>query len=133
VLQWYQNRIAKMLALGAGAAATKMLELIDSDSSRTSFESSRFVLGLSGFRVANDPGVQVNVVQATGFCIDLTGKSGRPGPVVRHESGAGVVVMPAKDDKVIEGTVIDVKPGPAPAGIAGGSTIEGKATEVKPE
>jgi hypothetical protein len=54
IIAWIQNRAARTLGLGAAQAAVRMLELIHSDSSRTAFESSRFVLGLSGFRVATD-------------------------------------------------------------------------------
>jgi hypothetical protein len=61
ITAWAQSRTARVLGLGASIAAAKMLELIHSDSSRTSFEASRHVLALSGIASANQPQVSVNV------------------------------------------------------------------------
>jgi hypothetical protein len=138
MLQWYQNRIAKMLALGAGAAGAKMIELIESESSRTSFEASRFVLGLSGYRVATDAGVQVNIASPyarAGFILDLRRGRGSAGPLPE-----GFAVPPGAAGATINDDtpavkVIDVKPvgdrilgvGPDHGRAIDGPIIEGKA------
>jgi hypothetical protein len=56
-----------------------MLELIHSDSSRTSFEASRHVLALSGLKPAPDANVSVNLELKAGYIIDLT-ERGERGP-----------------------------------------------------
>jgi hypothetical protein len=94
-LAWIQARAAKMLGLGAAAATARMMELMHSDSSRTAFESSRFVLGLNGFRVANDPSVNINLVSTprAGFLIDLREDNRSPLPDVTMEEGAAGAVI----------------------------------------
>jgi hypothetical protein len=107
IVTWVQARAARTLGIGASVAAAKMLELIFSNSSRTSFEASRHVLALSGLKPPADATVNVNVVQSVGYCIDLRGRTDRP--AVRQESGAGVVITNAEDDSAA-GVVIDAKP-----------------------
>jgi hypothetical protein len=109
-LQWYHARIAKKLGLSAAAAASKAIELLDSASDRVKFETSRFLLGLSGFRVANDPSVNINIVQRAGFLIDLREDISAPPPEI-EKGAAGATLLDSP--RVIEGkavAVVDAKP-----------------------
>jgi hypothetical protein len=93
VVQYARDKAARVLGIGASVAAAKMLELLNSSSSRVQFESSRFVLGAAGIGVARDANVNVSVgiELKAGYVIDLS-EPGQP------------------TAKIVVGAVIDAKP-----------------------
>lgn len=94
IVVWAQNRAARVLGIGASVAAAKMLELLNSNSSRVQFESSRFVLGAAGIGVARDANVNVSVgiELKAGYVIDLS----EPGQAAAKVVGGEAKVIDAK-------------------------------------
>jgi hypothetical protein len=106
-----QQRAARTLGVASTVAAARMASLIHAESEHVSYRAAEHVLGVSGIKPARDPQVNVNIVQSVGYCIDLRGRTDPAVPVVRHEGGAGVVLVNAEDDgKPIEGEAHEVKP-----------------------
>jgi len=58
--------------MGAGRAAARIMELLDSDSDHVSFDASKHVLSIAGIKPASDANVNLNIELQAGFVIDLS-------------------------------------------------------------
>lgn len=93
VVEYLRSKACRVLALAAGRAAAKQLELMDGAASEhVQADVSRFVLELAGIKPVKDPQVSLSITQAAGYVIML----GEPG---------------SSHDRVV-GPVIDARPGP---------------------
>jgi hypothetical protein len=102
ITAYVQRKAARKVAISSAAAAARMAQLVArAKSENVQFRASEFVLATSGIKPASDA-TNVNVGVSIGWCLDLRGRTDRPG--VRHESGAGVVITPRAegDGKLIE-------------------------------
>jgi len=93
VAQHLRDRAARAVAVGAGRAAAKMVELLEAPSSAVQHDSAKFLLGVAGVKPASDAQVSVNIDLKAGFVIDLSGRSPseRPMKVVSPQPGAVAV------------------------------------------
>jgi hypothetical protein len=66
-----RERIERNLQRGALRASGRVVELVDSASSPVSFDASKLLLGIAGYRVAETPTSIVNVGVSVGYVIDL--------------------------------------------------------------
>ncbi len=98
--QYLREKSARAVAMGAGRAAARLNELIESDSQKVALEATKYSLGVAGIRPAPD-NVSVNVGLAiSGYVIDLSEPSQ---PAVKIIGG---VAQPTERS----GPVIDAKP-----------------------
>jgi hypothetical protein len=94
-----RSRAQPEVALGAGRAAARLNQLIDSSSQKVALDATKYCLGVAGIKPASEP-VSVNVgVQVAGYVIDLRERNNRdPLPNVKLDGAGGVVV----DSKAID-------------------------------
>lgn len=67
-----RKRIVSVLGAGAAAASARLIELLGAENSMTAFNSSKLLLGLSGFQPPNNRGPVVSIMgNNVGFVLDL--------------------------------------------------------------
>jgi hypothetical protein len=73
----------RTVALGAGRASARIIELLESSSDHVSFDSARHVLSVAGIAPAAQPSVNLNFdAPKAGYVIVLTGRGEREHPMV---------------------------------------------------
>jgi hypothetical protein len=98
VIEAVKTRAARAVALGAGRASARLLELLESNSQKVALDAAKHTLAVAGIRPPADASVSVNIELKAGYVIDLTGRKPRTEQIAA---------------KVIDGeagTVIDAKP-----------------------
>ena len=73
VRSYFQEKVARAVALSSGRAAARLVELLDSESSHVSMDAVRLSLGIAGLRPAPEANVNVSVDIKAGYVIDLGG------------------------------------------------------------
>lgn len=89
IAEYLRQRAARAVAIGAGRAAARIVNLIDAKSEHVSADVSRHVLAIAGIKPVAEPSVNLNVELRAGYVIDLSGR--RP----LRESGVGNAGAPA--------------------------------------
>jgi hypothetical protein len=87
-------RAQKEVALGAGRAAARLNELIDSASGKVSIEAVKYSLGVAGIKPAGDAQVNVNLELRAGYVLDLREPDAAPAKVIDHEAGQVIDAKP---------------------------------------
>ncbi|MGH6672356.1 MAG: hypothetical protein ACRECV_10345 [Xanthobacteraceae bacterium] len=100
VTEFLKQKAARQVALGAGRASARMIQLMDAKSEHVSADMARHVAAIAGIRPASDAQLNVNVDVRAGFVIrltdpDATQDSAPPRDVI---SGA-TAALPVPDDK----------------------------------
>jgi transposase-like protein len=93
VAEFLRQKAARVVAMGAGRAAARLNELINSKSDHVSLDATRLSLGIAGIKPASDAQVNVNIDVKAGFVIDLSGRSPpieRPIKIVSPQQPAAV-------------------------------------------
>jgi hypothetical protein len=72
VAEFLRQKAARVVAMGAGRAAARIMELIDADSEHVSFDASKHVLSIAGIKPTPDANVNFNLEVRAGYVIDLT-------------------------------------------------------------
>lgn len=89
VASFLREKAARQVAMGAGRAAARLNQLLDSKSEHVSLEATKFSLGVAGIKPASDAQVNVNIDVKAGFVIDLSGRSDtRPVKIISPEPHA---------------------------------------------
>jgi hypothetical protein len=94
VSAFLRDKAARQVAMGAGRAAARLNQLLDSKSEHVSLEATKFSLGVAGTKPAPDAQLSVNIEQKAGYVIIL----GKPGePDTRIVGGVPASALPAPD------------------------------------
>jgi phage terminase small subunit len=89
VAAFLRDKASRVVALGAGRAAARLNQLLDSKSEHVSLDAAKFSLGVAGIKPASDAQVSVNIDIKAGYVIDLREHGDeRPMKVVNAEPGA---------------------------------------------
>ena len=75
VAAFLRDKAARVVAMGAGRAAARLNQLLDSKSEHVSLDAAKFSLGVAGIKPTADASVNLNVEVRAGFVIDLSGRS----------------------------------------------------------
>jgi hypothetical protein len=82
IAEHLRQKAARTVAMGAGRAAARVMELIDAESEHVSFDASRHILSIAGIKPAPDgASLNVNLNIRAGYVIDLGAPGDRP-PVI---------------------------------------------------
>ena len=102
-------RAAKEVALGAGRAAARLNELIESASAKVALEATKFSLQTAGIGRARDPSVNIDMnMPRAGYVIMLD-----DGPRAKRSFDSAGRLIETPIDDVIEGEVIAFPAKPA--------------------
>ncbi len=71
-VQHLKERAAKQVALGAGRAAARLIQLLDAKSEHVAAEMTKHTLAIAGIKPASDAQVNVNLEVRAGYVICLT-------------------------------------------------------------
>jgi hypothetical protein len=96
VAAYLRDKAARVVAMGAGRAAARLNQLLDSKSEHVSLEASKFSLGVAGIKPTPDAQLNVNVDVKAGFVIDLSG-SGDARPMKIISSTDPAPALPASE------------------------------------
>ena len=72
VRMFAERRARETVANGTMRASARLLELMDCDSSSTSFDAAKHVLGIAGIKPAQDAQLSVSIDIKAGYVIDLS-------------------------------------------------------------
>jgi hypothetical protein len=81
VAVYLRDRAAHVVALSAGRAAPRLLQLLDSPSEKVSFEASKFALQTAGIGPSRDPSVNVIYIGRLLHCPSPSPRPATPAPV----------------------------------------------------
>jgi len=94
VAAFLRDKAARVVAMGAGRAAARLNELIDSKSDHVSLDATRLSLGIAGIKPSSEAAVNVNIEQRAGYVILL---SRVEQPETRIVGGAAAPALPVLD------------------------------------
>jgi transposase-like protein len=72
VAEHLRQKAARAVAIGAGRASARLVQLLDASSEHVSLDAARHTLGIAGIKPAPDANVNLNVELRAGFVIDLS-------------------------------------------------------------
>jgi hypothetical protein len=89
-----RERAARAVAMGAGRAAARLNELIESASAKVSMDAVKFSLQTAGIGPAPGASVNVDIQIKAGYVIDLTGRKPRTEQIIEPKivEGAGTMI-----------------------------------------
>jgi hypothetical protein len=96
IAEFLRQKAARVVAMGAGRAAARIMELIDADSEHVSFDASKHVLAVAGIKPTPDANVNLNIDIKAGYVIDLS-KPGDERPM-KIVGGADAPALPLTGD-----------------------------------
>jgi hypothetical protein len=70
------NEARRTIAVAAGRAAHRVVELVDASSEHVSLDAAKHVLAIQGIKPTADQAVSVSIDLKAGFVIDLSGQTG---------------------------------------------------------
>jgi transposase-like protein len=86
VAEHLRQKAARAVAIGAGRASARLVQLLDASSEHVSLDAARHTLGIAGIKPASGAQLSVNVDIKAGFVIDLSEPGvSRPMKVVSPE------------------------------------------------
>lgn len=71
IAAFLRDKAARVVSVGAGRAAARLNQLLDSKSARVSLDAAKFSLGVAGIKPAADAQLSVNIDIKAGYVIDL--------------------------------------------------------------
>jgi hypothetical protein len=72
IAEYLRQKAARVVAIAAGRASGRLVELLDADSEHVSFDATKHTLGIAGIKPVADPNVNLNFeFNAAGYVIDL--------------------------------------------------------------
>jgi hypothetical protein len=74
IAEYLRQKAARVVAIAAGRASARLVELIDSDSQHTSFDATKHTLAIAAIKPAAEPNVSLNFEVKAGWVIDLSGR-----------------------------------------------------------
>jgi sugar phosphate isomerase/epimerase len=81
IAEYLRQKAARVVAIAAGRASARLVDLIDADSEHVSFDATKHTLAIAAIKRALDPSINFNIdVPHAGYVIDLSGR--RPEPKV---------------------------------------------------
>jgi transposase-like protein len=72
VAEHLRQKAARAVAIGAGRASARLVQLLDASSEHVSLDAARHPLSIAGIKPASDANVNLNVELHAGFVIDLS-------------------------------------------------------------
>jgi hypothetical protein len=89
VAAYLRDKAARAVAMGAGRAAARLNQLLDSKSEHVSLDAAKFSLGVAGIKPAPDANVNLSIDIKAGYVIDLSGPGeARPMKIVSPQHAA---------------------------------------------
>jgi hypothetical protein len=72
IAEYLRQKAARVVAIAAGRASGRLVELLDASSEHVSFDATKHTLGIAGIKPVADPNVNLNFeFKAAGYVIDL--------------------------------------------------------------
>jgi hypothetical protein len=74
VTEFLRQKAARTVAIAAGRASGRLVELIDSESEHVSFDATKHTLAIAAIKPAAEPNISLNIEMRAGYVIDLSDK-----------------------------------------------------------
>jgi hypothetical protein len=87
VAEFLRQKAARAVAMGAGRAAARLNQLLDSKSEHVSLDAAKLSLDIAGIKPATDTNVNLNIEVRAGYVIDLSERDGPEARIVHVTSG----------------------------------------------
>ena len=71
IAEFLRQKAARAVAIGAGRASARLLELLDSDSEHVSFDAAKHTLAVAGIKPSSEASVNLNLEIKAGYILDL--------------------------------------------------------------
>jgi hypothetical protein len=71
IAKYLRQKAARVVAIAAGRASGRLVELLDADSEHVSFDATKHTLGIAGIKPVEHSRLDVNITAFAGYVIDL--------------------------------------------------------------
>jgi|ERR1700680_1103912 hypothetical protein len=72
VAEYLRQKAARVVAIAAGRASARLVQLIDSESEHVSFDATKHTLAIAAIKPAAEPNISLNIEMRAGYVIDLS-------------------------------------------------------------
>jgi hypothetical protein len=72
IAEYLRQKAARVVAIAAGRASGRLVELLDSPSDHVSFDATKHTLAIAAIKPAAEPNISLNIEMRAGYVIDLS-------------------------------------------------------------